>query len=82
YTGLQVRKDPGVGVVYFGCLAMSVGLYIAFFMSHRRIWIRLTEEKGSTRVVIGASTNKNRQSFEKKIDKLAVFLSKPTEGEK
>ncbi len=82
YTGLQVRKDPGVWVVYMGCIAMAVGLFIAFFMSHRKIWIRLTEEKNSTRVVIGASANKNRQSFERKIDKLAVSLSKPAEGGK
>lgn len=82
YTGLQVRKDPGVWVVYFGCFAMAVGLFIAFFMSHRKIWIRLTEEKSTARVVIGASANKNRQSFERKIDKLAGFLSKTAEGGK
>jgi cytochrome c biogenesis protein len=82
YTGLQVRKDPGVWVVYFGCIAMAVGLFIAFFMSHRKLWVKLIEEKNNTRIIVGASANKNRQSFERKIDKLAGLLSKHREGGK
>lgn len=80
YTGLQVRKDPGVWLVYLGCLAMTIGLIVAFFMSHRRIWVRLLEEKGNTRVIIGASANKNRYAFEKKIDKLEKLLTGGEEG--
>jgi cytochrome c biogenesis protein len=82
YTGLQVRKDPGVWVVYLGCLAMAVGLIIAFFMSHRKIWIKLVEERNSTRVIVGASANKNRHSFERKIDRMVDLLSKDREGGK
>lgn len=82
YTGLQVRRDPGVWIVYLGCIVMAIGLYIAFFMSHRKLWVRLVEEKNNTRVVVGASTNKNKQSFERKIDKLMSQLSKVGEGGK
>jgi cytochrome c biogenesis protein len=82
YTGLQVRKDPGVGVVYLGCLAMAAGLFIAFFMSHKKIWIKLIEEKNNTRVIIGASANKNRHAFEQKIDKMTALLNKDKEGGK
>ncbi len=82
YTGLQVRKDPGVWVVYFGCITMSIGLFIAFFMSHRRIWVKITEDKNNTRVVIGATANKNRAAFERKIDKMISVLTKKQEGVK
>jgi len=82
YTGLQVRKDPGVGIVYLGCLAMAAGLFIAFFMSHKKIWIKLIEEKNNTRVIIGASANKNRHAFEQKIDKMTALLNKDKEGGK
>jgi len=82
YTGLQVRKDPGVWVVYLGCITMAVGLFIAFFMSHRKVWIKLVEEKNSTRVIVGASANKNRHAFEGKIDKMTDLLSKLKEGGK
>ncbi len=75
YTGLQVRKDPGVWIVYLGCIVMAVGLYAAFFMSHNRIWIRLKEEKNSTRISVAATTNKNKVSFEQKIEKMVKLLS-------
>ncbi|MGD1076643.1 MAG: cytochrome c biogenesis protein ResB [Thermodesulfovibrionales bacterium] len=80
YTGLQVRRDPGVWVVYLGCITMAIGLFVTFFMSHRRAWIRLIEDKNRTRVVIGASANKNKAAFEARIDKLVSFLSKAPEG--
>ena len=82
FTGLQVRKDPGVWIVYFGCIAMSIGLFIAFFMSHRKIWVKLIEEKNSTRILIGATANKNRAAFERKVDTLLSLLGRKEKGEK
>ena len=82
YTGLQVRKDPGVLIVYLGCIIMALGLYVTFFMSHRRVWAIVSEEKGAARVVIGASVNKNRAAFERKIEKLAGMLHAGQKGER
>ncbi len=82
YTGLQVRKDPGVWVVYLGCITMSLGLFIAFFMSHRKIWVKITEDKNNSKVIIGATANKNRAAFERKIDKIISVLTKKQEGVK
>lgn len=74
YTGLSVRNDPGVWIVYLGCITMSIGLYVAFFMSHRKIWVRVTGGKGGSKVMIGGYANKNREGFERKIDKLVSLL--------
>ena len=82
YTGMQVRKDPGVFIVYLGCIIMALGLYMTFFMSHRRIWVNISEEKGSVKVSIGASANKNRAAFESKIEKLAGMLNAVQKGGK
>lgn len=82
FTGLQVRKDPGVWVVYLGCIIMAVGLFMAFFMSHRRLWIKVIEERNNTRIIVGATANKNKEAWARKIDKLAGFLSKSQEGGK
>jgi cytochrome c biogenesis protein len=65
-----VRKDPGVWLVYLGCLLMSVGLYACFFMRHERVWVILREEKGGTKVNLAGSVTKNRISFEQKIDSI------------
>jgi cytochrome c biogenesis protein len=59
FTGLQVAKDPGVWVVWLGCAMMVIGILIAFFMSHKRIWIRIV----GTRVVMGGSASKNPAGF-------------------
>ncbi|MBF0457656.1 MAG: cytochrome c biogenesis protein ResB [Nitrospirae bacterium] len=64
YTGLQVRKDPGVWVVYAGCLFMAIGLYSAFFLSHKKIWVLLQPEKTKVNVKIAAFTNKNKTGYE------------------
>jgi len=41
FTGLQVAKDPGVNIVWLGCTLMVIGLVMAFFLSHQRVWVRL-----------------------------------------
>ena len=59
FTGLQVAKDPGVWVVWLGCALMVVGICIAFFMSHKRVWIRIA----GGRVVMAGSASKNPTGF-------------------
>jgi cytochrome c biogenesis protein len=70
YTGLQVAKDPGVWVVWTGCIMMCLGLYIAFFVSHKRVWIVVT--KGYAKMYGNAS--KNQAVFQDEFDALAEKL--------
>jgi cytochrome c biogenesis protein len=70
YTGLQVAKDPGVWFVWLGCGLMVVGLFIAFFMSHKRVWIVVS--KGSACMYGNAS--KNQAAFAQQFDDLAGKL--------
>lgn len=66
YTGLQVAKDPGVNVVWLGCLLLTAGMMISFFVSHTRIWIRLSPGlRGKVEVTAAGSANRNRPAFEK-----------------
>ena len=74
YSGLQVTKDPGVGVVWAGCLIMMAGFYMTFFMSHRRIWVRLTEKEGGTLVAIAGSSHRDRTGFEEEFKKIDQAL--------
>jgi cytochrome c biogenesis protein len=71
FTGLQVAKDPGVNVVWLGCALMVVGIIIAFFLSHQRVWIRLSPSPdGRVEVVLAGSASRNRLAFEKKFEKI------------
>jgi cytochrome c biogenesis protein len=78
YTGLQVAKDPGVEVVWLGCLLMVVGIYVAFFMSHRRIWVRI--QHGT--VTIGGNASKNQGAFQQAFDGMVERLKTDLTKEK
>ena len=71
FTGLQVAKDPGVNIVWLGCALMVIGLIMAFFLSHQRVWVRLAKgTDGRVEVVLAGSASRNRIAFEKRFEKL------------
>jgi cytochrome c biogenesis protein len=67
YTGLQVAKDPGVWVVWLGCALMVIGIGVAFFMSHKRVWVVVS--KGHARIYGNAS--KNQAGFQMQFEDIA-----------
>jgi cytochrome c biogenesis protein len=67
YTGLQVANDPGVWVVWLGCALMVIGIGVAFFMSHKRIWVVVT--KGHARMYGNAS--KNQAAFQMQFEDIS-----------
>jgi cytochrome c biogenesis protein len=75
-TGLQVAKDPGVWLVYSGCLLMLIGLYVAFFMSHRRVYALVQPGNQGTRLLFAGTANKNKVGLERKISDLISKLDK------
>ena len=77
YTGLQVTKDPGVWVVWFGCALMMSGLIISFFFSHQRVWVRIPRREIPSPggdIVLAGSANKNRIGFEKTFQSLTESI--------
>lgn len=77
YTGLQVKRDPGVWVVYTGFIAMLIGIGMTFYTSHRKLWIwagRSKSDKDSVRIVVAGRTNKNPIAFEKDFHELRELL--------
>jgi cytochrome c biogenesis protein len=81
YSGLQVTKDPGVWMVWVGCLLMMGGFYMTFFLSHRRIWVRLTEKGEGTWVEIAGSSHRDRIGFEKELEKIDQGLRESSHKE-
>ena len=47
-----------------------------------RVWLTVTEDKGSTKVLVGASANRNKVSLERKIEKLISAISAGQKGGK
>jgi len=69
-TGLNVRVDKALPLIYFGSFVFMVGVVMGFFWQHRRIWVQIQEGK----VLIAAHTNKNwyglRQELQGVLDQL------------
>jgi len=72
YTGLQVTKDPGVWVVWVGCILLVCGLIVAFFFSHQRMWVLIP--RGKSTILVAGTANKNRMAFESKFHKAITAL--------
>lgn len=64
-TGIQVGRVPFIPWVFFGFLVMFVGMFMAFFMSHRRYWARLVPtENGSYEFVLAGAARRHQYAFE------------------
>lgn len=74
YTGLQVRKDPGVPVVYASFILIIAGIYITFFMSHQRFCVHARQEKNQTSFTVSAKSNKNQITARKKAEMIGSAL--------
>lgn len=74
-TGLEVSHEPGQWLVWAGCLLMGVGLAVAFYMVHMRIWIvAIPDANGRLVLWIGGQANKNRDRFEQKFKDLVDHI--------
>ena len=74
YTGLQVNRDPGVSVVWIGCFLMIIGFIVAFFTSHRRVWIRVLKTKKGVRISVAGTASKNPVGLERELRQLTSNL--------
>jgi cytochrome c biogenesis protein len=76
YTGLQVAKDPGVWVVYTGFVLLCIGPVIAFFGSHKKLWVRIQDHKGQAQITVAGTANRNRLGFEREFNRIVEEISK------
>ena len=63
-TGLMVRKDKSLPVIYFGAFITMIGLVMGFYWQHRRIWVQTEGGK----VYVAGHTNKNWFGIKKDIE--------------
>ncbi len=77
YTELQVSQDPGILVIWIGSLLMVGGLFLSFYVSHKRIWVKLSPGRSGTVLEMGGRSYKDRASFEREFHQLEASLSGP-----
>ena len=60
-TGLQIKADPGVPIVYTGFALLMIGVVMSYF-SHSQVWALEADS-----FYFGAKTNRAQVSFEREI---------------
>ncbi|MDJ0735995.1 MAG: cytochrome c biogenesis protein [Nostocaceae cyanobacterium] len=73
-TGLQIKADPGIPVVYTGFALLMLGVVMSYF-SHSQIWA--LEKDG--KLYVGAKTNRAQVAFEREVLDILDQLSTQTE---
>ncbi len=79
YTGLQVSRDPGAPVVAMGGILLILGFIVAFFYAHRRVFIRIDDRDGKTRVSITGWSSKNPVALNREITLILKRINSPEE---
>jgi cytochrome c biogenesis protein len=68
-TGLQIKADPGVPIVYTGFALLMMGVVMSYF-SHSQLW---TLESGD-RFYLGGKTNRAQVAFERELEEIIELL--------
>ena len=76
WTGLSVARDPGVNVVWVGSTLLTVGLFLSFFIIHKRIWIKIVDKKDKVDIYVGGNANKDKINFDKEFSSLVDDLNR------
>lgn len=61
-TGLQIKADPGIPIVYTGFALLMLGVIMSYF-SHSQIWVL----RKDGRLYIGGKTNRAQVAFEQEV---------------
>lgn len=71
FTGLQVAYEPGQWAVWTGFALAALGLALAFYFVHLRVWaVPTSDSRGRMVLWVGASASKNREEVEGRFSQL------------
>jgi cytochrome c biogenesis protein len=76
-TGLQIKADPGIPIVYFGFALLMAGVVMSYF-SHSQIWAVIKDGK----LYLGGRTNRAQVTFERQTIEIIDRLQTAATGQK
>ncbi len=74
---LEAARDPGVGLIWAGCILVCAGLFLAFYWPPREIRVLVEAGRGKTELIAGGTAHKDRESFQAEFESLIESLRRP-----
>ncbi len=66
WVAFQIKSEAGIPFVWAGAFITIVGIMVALYVPHKRIWIKESEQG----LLLGGTTNKHPRSFFKEMEKI------------
>lgn len=79
FTGLVIKKDPGVPVIWLGSICLILGLMLAFYVKPRKLWFVLHEEGEDQRFVVGLWSAAGREGAEELLQQFSHRFGQKSE---
>ena len=79
-SGLQITRSPGKNIVYLGCALLIFGVFMMFYVIHRRYWVYIRPEGEQLRVIFAGMGNRNVLDFEHDYKKLEAYMQTRLQG--
>jgi len=76
FSGIQYRHDPGIPFVALGAFVLLSGLVISFHFLPARLYVRVDQTPGGSRVSLAATTVKGFEIFEEQFAELVETLGR------
>lgn len=79
YTGLLVKKDPGVPVIWLGSFFLLIGMGMSFFMRPHKLWLVLHQDGARLEVNVGGTASKNQAVLVESIEAISNDIKRLSE---
>lgn len=74
-SGLQITRAPGKDIVYLGCVLLICGIFMMFYIHHRRYWAMVDTTADGAQVLFAGAGNRNRRDFGLEFDAAAAEVA-------
>ena len=75
-SGLQVAHSGAASAVYAGFALLSIGVFLLFYTSHRRLWAWIAAEDSGSRLVLAGTGNRRQAEFAREFAALEAALAR------
>jgi cytochrome c biogenesis protein len=73
-SGLQITRTPGKWVVYSGFGLLIGGVFLMFYVPHRRLWALVIPQEGATEIILAGTSKRQPAAFAGEFAALADTL--------